>query len=58
MGTSQPGACVALTPAVASCSQGCHAALEHALITAPEVRDPDLLKKLDAIAGRVLGKFK
>ena len=25
-----------------------------AMITAPEARDPDLLKKLDAVAGRVL----
>lgn len=37
------------------CDQGCHAALEAALITAPEVRDPELLAKLDAVAGRVLG---
>jgi 5'-methylthioadenosine phosphorylase len=28
--------------------------LDHALVTAPEVRDPALLAKLDAIAGRVL----
>ena len=32
----------------------CHTALDHALITAPEARDPALLKKLDAVAGRVL----
>jgi 5'-methylthioadenosine phosphorylase len=37
-----------------SCPQGCHTALDHALITAPEARDPALIKKLDAIAGRVL----
>lgn len=30
-------------------------ALDSALITAPEARDPHLLKKLDAVAGRVLG---
>ena len=36
------------------CDQGCHRALENALITAPEARDPALLKSLDAIAGRVL----
>ena len=30
--------------------------LDHALITAPEKRDPALLKKLDAVAGRVLGR--
>ena len=36
------------------CSDGCHTALENALITAPEARDPDVLAKLDAVAGRVL----
>jgi 5'-methylthioadenosine phosphorylase len=30
--------------------------LDYALITAPEARDPALLAKLDAVAGRVLGK--
>jgi 5'-methylthioadenosine phosphorylase len=30
-------------------------ALDTAFITPPEFRDPDLLKKLDAVAGRVLG---
>jgi 5'-methylthioadenosine phosphorylase len=34
----------------------CHRALETALITAPEARDPAMLKKLDAVAGRVLGE--
>jgi 5'-methylthioadenosine phosphorylase len=29
--------------------------LDHALITAPEARDPAMLAKLDAVAGRVLG---
>ena len=37
-----------------SCPQGCHTALDNALITAPEARDPALVKKLDAIVGRVL----
>ncbi|TNE39584.1 MAG: S-methyl-5'-thioadenosine phosphorylase [Alphaproteobacteria bacterium] len=37
-----------------ACSEGCHHALENALITAPEARDPALLKKLDAVAGRLL----
>ena len=36
------------------CRQGCQHALEHALITAPESRDPALLARLDAVAGRVL----
>lgn len=39
-----------------SCTKGCQTALEFALITAPEARDPDLLKKLDAIAARVIAK--
>ncbi|MEO5373731.1 MAG: S-methyl-5'-thioadenosine phosphorylase [Alphaproteobacteria bacterium] len=38
----------------APCSQGCHSALEHAIITHPDVRDPELVKRLDAVAGRVL----
>jgi 5'-methylthioadenosine phosphorylase len=33
---------------------GCRSALQHALITAPEARDPALLKRLDAVAGRML----
>ena len=33
---------------------GSDRALDTALVTAPEARDPDLLKKLDAVAGRVL----
>ena len=36
------------------CLQGCDRALEHALITPPQHRDPALMKKLDAVAGRVL----
>ncbi len=36
------------------CPIGSDRALETALITAPEARDPELLKKLDAVAGRVL----
>jgi 5'-methylthioadenosine phosphorylase len=37
------------------CREGCQHALQHALITAPEARDPALVAKLDAVAGRVLG---
>jgi 5'-methylthioadenosine phosphorylase len=37
------------------CRQGCQRALDHALITAPERRDPGVLSRLDAVAGRVLG---
>ena len=36
------------------CLHGCDRALEHAILTAPEKRDPALLAKLDAVAGRVL----
>jgi 5'-methylthioadenosine phosphorylase len=38
------------------CPIGSDRALDTAIITAPEFRDPALLKKLDAVAGRVLGK--
>ncbi|MDJ0609387.1 MAG: S-methyl-5'-thioadenosine phosphorylase [Kiloniellales bacterium] len=37
-----------------SCERGCHMALDVALITAPEARDPAMAAKLDAVAGRVL----
>ena len=36
------------------CPLGSDRALDNALITAPEARDPELLKKLDAVAGRIL----
>jgi 5'-methylthioadenosine phosphorylase len=36
------------------CPQGCHRALDTAVITAPEARDPAMIAKLDAVAGRVL----
>ena len=36
------------------CPSGDDHALEMALMTAPEKRDPDLLAKLDAVAGRML----
>jgi 5'-methylthioadenosine phosphorylase len=39
------------------CPIGSDRALDTAIITAPEARDPELLKKLDAVAGRVLGKL-
>lgn len=38
------------------CRHGCQTALDHALITAPEARDPAVLAKLDTVAGRVLGR--
>jgi 5'-methylthioadenosine phosphorylase len=38
------------------CPAGCDRALDYALITAPERRDPALMSKLDAVAGRMLGQ--
>ena len=38
------------------CPIGSDRALDTALITAPEARDPELIKKLHAVAGRVLGR--
>ncbi len=43
-----------LGPARGACPQGCDHALSHALMTAPDRRDPGLLARLDAVAGRVL----
>jgi 5'-methylthioadenosine phosphorylase len=37
-----------------ACPCGCDRALEFAIMTTPEARDPILLAKLDAVAGRVL----
>ena len=37
-----------------SCTAGCHHALDVAIITAPDARDPAMAAKLDAVAGRVL----
>src|ERR1700730_14606253 len=36
------------------CPIGSDRALDNAIITAPEARDPQLLQKLDAVAGRIL----
>jgi 5'-methylthioadenosine phosphorylase len=36
------------------CTAKCDRALDYAVITAPDKRDPVLLAKLDAVAGRVL----
>ena len=36
------------------CPVGSHKALEFAIMTAPQARDPAILAKLDAVAGRVL----
>ena len=52
---------VARLPAVlgaarSPCPQGCRHALDNALMTAPDRRDPALMARLDAIAGRVLAR--
>ncbi|MDX1484118.1 MAG: S-methyl-5'-thioadenosine phosphorylase [Alphaproteobacteria bacterium] len=49
------GLAPALIAAPEPCPLGCHRALDHALITAPEARDAEVLARLDAVAGRVLG---
>jgi len=36
------------------CECGCRIALQHAILTAPEARDPAMLEKLSAVAGRLL----
>ncbi len=37
-----------------ACECGCRSALQYALITAPEARDEEMKKKLQAVAGRML----
>jgi 5'-methylthioadenosine phosphorylase len=37
-----------------ACPHGCDHALEYAVMTAPSARDPELVARLDAVAGRVL----
>jgi len=61
MGNADKGrALVARLPALlgaerSDCPHGCDKALEYAILTAPDKRDPAMLAKLDAVAGRVLG---
>ena len=43
-----------LGPDRAPCPHGCDRALDHAILTAPEARDPAMVEKLGAVAGRVL----
>jgi 5'-methylthioadenosine phosphorylase len=42
-------------PPVSECAKGCRRALDTAIITAPDARDAEMIAKLDAVAGRVLG---
>jgi 5'-methylthioadenosine phosphorylase len=48
----------AVTPTLSDrahkCDRGCHNALDSAIITAPDARDPAIIKKLAPIVGRVL----
>lgn len=37
------------------CAYGCDRALDYAILTAPDKRAPEMVAKLDAVAGRVLG---
>jgi 5'-methylthioadenosine phosphorylase len=37
------------------CRHGCQTALDHAIITAPDARDPAMVRQLGFIVGRVLG---
>ncbi|UXX82955.1 S-methyl-5'-thioadenosine phosphorylase [Roseovarius pelagicus] len=41
----------------APCPHGCDRALDFAVLTAPGSRDPELVARLDAVAGRVLNKM-
>ena len=43
---------VAADASASACT--CRRALDHAILTAPDARDPELLARLDAVAGRVL----
>lgn len=49
------GAVVPMLSARTACPSGCDAALSYAVMTAPDKRDPALMAKLDAVAGRVIG---
>ncbi|MFU1477355.1 S-methyl-5'-thioadenosine phosphorylase [Roseovarius sp. C7] len=42
----------------APCPHGCDRALDHAILTAPDARDPALVARLDAVAGRLLASSK
>lgn len=44
----------ALLDRPAACPHGCDRALDTAILTAPDARDPAVLAKLDAVAGRLL----
>ena len=41
-------------PPRGACPAGCDRALDHAIITSPEERDPAVIDRLDAVARRIL----
>lgn len=53
---AKAAAMVAALPSVlpSDCTTGCATALDHAIMTAPEARDPAMVAKLQSIAGSVL----
>ena len=44
----------ALSGRTGACEAGCHTALDNAIITGPDSRDPKMVEKLSAVAGRAL----
>jgi 5'-methylthioadenosine phosphorylase len=42
----------------APCPQGCDRTLDISILTPPEARDPELVQRLDAVAGRVLRRAR
>jgi 5'-methylthioadenosine phosphorylase len=40
-----------------ACPIGSDRALDHAIMTAPAMRDPELLHKLEVVAGRILNRL-
>jgi 5'-methylthioadenosine phosphorylase len=45
-----------LSARITACISGCHTALDAAIITAPDARDPALVERLSAVAGRAFGR--
>ncbi len=50
------GVVPALAARRGACEAGCHTALDAAVITPPDARDPDVAARLSAVAGRVLDR--
>jgi 5'-methylthioadenosine phosphorylase len=45
-----------LAQRVHTCDAGCHTALDHAIITAPDAQDPNVIRRLGPVVSRVLGQ--